>query len=138
MFVVDASVIVEYLIEGAYTSHAKNLFVHADKSDNFIVPEFCLLECTNVLWKHIRFNGMALVTAQRLLKHMKKLPLRRVPVKSLLNSALAIGSTHQLAIYDSAYVAIAKKSESPLISLDQKQIQTALAEGIQVIPITNF
>ncbi|MCU0514877.1 MAG: type II toxin-antitoxin system VapC family toxin [Anaerolineae bacterium] len=136
--IVDASVVIEYLVTGTYTPNALALFNQATPNDRFIVPEFCLLECTNVLWKQVRFNGMPVSRAEALLRHLKKLPLTRVPAKAALSNALTIGLTHQLAIYDAAYVALAKRSGYPLISLDQPQIQAATAEGVSLIPITQL
>jgi predicted nucleic acid-binding protein len=138
IYIVDASVVIEYLVTGTYTPNARALFNQATPNDRFIVPEFCLLECTNVLWKQVRFNGMPVMQAETLLRHLKKLPLTRVPAKAALNSALTIGLTHQLAIYDSAYVALAKRSGYPLISIDQPQIRAATAEGVTLIPVTTF
>lgn len=137
-YIIDASVVIEYLINGPYTPNARALFAQVTSIDRLIVPEFCLLECTNVLWKHVRFQGMAVSQAEALLKHLRKLPLMRVPAKAALNSALRIGLTHQLAIYDSAYVALAKRSGHPLITIDLPQQRAATAEGVTLTPITNF
>jgi predicted nucleic acid-binding protein len=138
IYIVDASVVIEYLVTGAYTPNARALFSQATPNERFIVPEFCLLECTNVLWKQVRFNGMPVTQAEALLRHLKKLPLTRVPAKAALSNALTIGLTHQLAIYDSAYVALAKRSGYPFISIDQPQIRAATAESVTLIPVTNF
>lgn len=102
------------------------------------MPEFCLLECTNVLWKQVRFQGMPVVQAQALVGHLRKLPLTRVPVKAILNTALSIGLAYQLAIYDSAYVALARRSRAPLITLDQPQTRAATSAGITLKPLADF
>jgi len=138
IYIVDASVVIEYIVAGPFTPNAHALFTQATSNDRFIVPEFCLLECTNVLWKRVRFDGMPIARAQALLRHLKKLPLTRVPAKAALSAALTIGVTHQLAIYDSAYVALASRSNYPLISIDQPQIRAATAEGVTLIPVTHF
>jgi predicted nucleic acid-binding protein len=138
IYIVDASVVIEYLVTGPYTTNARALFTQAVPADRLIVPEFCLLECTNVLWKLVRFQGMPVSQAQALLKHLRRLPLARVPVKATLDTALRIGLTHQLAVYDSAYVALASRSRYPLITIDQPQSHAAGAEGIVLKPITDF
>jgi predicted nucleic acid-binding protein len=137
-YILDASVVIEYLVVGSFTANVRALFTQATANDRFIVPEFCLLECTNVIWKQVRFNGMPITQAQALLKHLKKLPLTRVPAKAALNRALVIGLTHQLAIYDSVYIALASYSNYPLVSVDQSQIRAAASEGVILIPVTNF
>jgi|SRR5579859_3108695 len=137
-YVVDASVVIEYLVTGSRTPYARALFNQKIADDRLIVPEFCLLECTNVLWKHVRFQGMETKQAEKLLRHLLKLPLSRTPVKAVLNSALRIGLAHQLAIYDSAYVVLAMLFRCPLITIDQPQQRAAAAEGITLKSITDF
>lgn len=137
-YFVDASVVIERLIRGPYTAHAQALFRQALAGDQFFVPEFCLLECTNVLWKQVRFQGMPAGQAKQLLRDLRALPLKRIPVKAILNVAFEIGLTYQLAVYDSAYVALAIRSGLPFITLDQRQSRAAIAEGVTFKSITDF
>ena len=137
-YVLDASVVIEYLVSGTYTTNARALFVQLSASDRLVVPEFCLLECTNVLWKQVRFQGMPSSQAETLLRALRKLPLVRVPAKAILNAALHIGLTHQLAIYDSTYIALAKRLNYPLVTIDQPQQRAAVAEGVILKAITDF
>ena len=58
-----------------YTPQAQRFFDQITANDRLLVPEFCLLECTNVIWKQVRFQSMQIDKAQALLKHLKKLPL---------------------------------------------------------------
>ncbi len=136
--VVDASVVIEYIISGSHTTNAKALFGQSTANDRFIVPEFCLLECTNVIWKHVRFQGMSIPQSQALLRHLRKIPLTRVPMKAALGMALSIGLTHKLAVYDSAYIALARRSQFPLITIDHPQSEAALNEGVTLKQITDF
>jgi predicted nucleic acid-binding protein len=57
-YVVDASVVAEFIIGGTYTSNARALFLGALEGDQFSVPDLCLAECTNVIWKMVLFHGM--------------------------------------------------------------------------------
>ena len=135
-YIVDASIIIEYLVTGAYTREADKLLKNL--SHQFVVPEFCLLECANVLWKHVRFQSMPSAQAVVLLRDLRRLPLKRAAVKSLLSPALAIGLAHQLAVYDSSYIALALKSNAPLFTIDVRQQGAAVAMGAIVTPITDF
>ncbi len=76
IYVLDASVIVQRLVRDSYTSNVQALFHAITKSDDLIVPEFCLLECTNVLWKHVRFFVMPDTQAVQLIHDLWALPLR--------------------------------------------------------------
>lgn len=137
-YIVDASVVIEYLITGPYTPNVQAFFNQITNADRLTVPEFCLLECTNVIWKQVRFSGMSRGDAEELLRVLRTLKLRRAPMKRLLDRALDIALNNTLAVYDSGYVALALHYGYPLISIDQPQIRTATAEGVTLLPITHF
>ena len=128
--VVDASVFIEYLISGADTPQVTAFFDGLTATDNLIAPEFCLLECTSVIWKQIRFHGMSRSNARALVRVLRAMRLRRAPVKHLLDRALEIALDHQLAVYDSGYIALALHYGYPLVTLDQRQSHAAAAEGV--------
>src|SRR5690606_17983794 len=133
--IVDASIVIEYLITGPYTPNVQAFFNQITNADRLTVPEFCLLECTNVIWKQVRFSGMSRGDAEELLRVLRTLKLRRAPMKRLLDRALDIALNNTLAVYDSGYVALASHYGYPLISIDQPQIRAATAEGVSLIPI---
>ncbi len=137
-YVVDASVVVQVLITDAYTKQARALFGQLTEPDQLHVPEFCLLECANVLWKQVRFQGMPRNEADILLGELVRLPFTIQPVSGLLERSLEIGLLHQLAIYDSVYIAMAEKLRFPLITTDTKQEAAARAIGVTLKPITDF
>jgi predicted nucleic acid-binding protein len=137
-YVIDASVVIEYLVAGPNTLHAQAFFATMIDADRLLVPEFCLLECTNVIWKQVRFTGMKLFAAYQLLGLLRKLKLQRTPMKRLLDRALEIAVDHQLAVYDAGYVALSERYQCSLISIDQPQIQAAHREGVAVIPLSSF
>lgn len=137
-YIIDASVVIEYLITGSYTPNVNAFFNQIKSADRLVIPEFCLLECTNVIWKQVRFNGMSRSDADELLNVLRTLKLRRSPMKRLLDRALDIGLRNSLAVYDSGYIALALHYGYPLISIDQPQIRAATAEGVTLIQVTTF
>lgn len=137
-YVVDASVVIQRLIRDTYTVHARALFDGLDDLTQIHIPEFCLLECTNVLWKEVRFRGMPQSIAELLIGDLKALPLNIVEVTTVLERAFEIGLQHQLAVYDSAYIALAERLSYPFITVDQRQERAASAVGVSLKPITDF
>ena len=139
-YIVDASVVIQHLIADTHTAHVDALFDTVGKTVTLYVPEFCLLECTNVLWKQVRFQGMSPSQAEQLVTDLMALALRVriVPVTGLLKPGLQIGLAHQLAVYDSVYIALAAKMNHPLITDDVRQANAAAAEGVTVKPLTDF
>lgn len=137
-FIVDASVVIQHLITEPLTPHANALFGEVGKSIQLYAPEFCIWECTNVLWKHVRFHGMPQSQAEQLVTDVISLPITIVPTTKLLPRALQIGLSYQLAIYDSAYIALAGQLTYPLITADTRQAQVAQTEGISLKALTDF
>ena len=137
-YVVDASVVIQRLIRFTYTENARVLFSQLADSDRLVVPEFCLLECANVLWKYVRFQGMSEATADSLVDDLIGLPITVYGSGDFLKRGLTIGLKHKLALYDSIYIALAEQLTYPLITDDTKQAAAARAEGITPKPLTDF
>ncbi|MBD1844188.1 type II toxin-antitoxin system VapC family toxin [Cyanobacteria bacterium FACHB-63] len=137
-YVVDASVVIQYAITQQYTPESRNLISQMYQGHRLHLPEFCLLECTNVLWKAARFDNLDLAIATQIVTELQRLPFQIEPVLSLLPKALQIGLTYQLAIYDSLYVALAEQLDLPLISVDERQVRAAIAQNVTIKPITDF
>jgi len=138
VFVVDATVVVAHLISDTFTPNARALFRELTKTVLLHIPEFCLLECTNVLWKRVRFNNLPQAYAERLLVGLIALPMIVNQVNALLQRALQIGLQHQLAVYDSLYIALAESLGCPLITVDSSQETAARAVGVALKPVTDF
>ncbi len=76
--------------------------------------------------------------AENLVRDLQRLPIQRTPVKRIFKPALQIGLRNKLAIYDSVYIAMALKSGLPLLTADIAQTQSAVKEGVIIVPITSF
>jgi predicted nucleic acid-binding protein len=137
-YIVDASVVAEFIVGGTHTSNARALFLGALEGDQFTVPDLCLAECTNVIWKMVRFHGMPSDQAITALRDLRALPLKRAATRYVLNTALAIGLKYSLAIYDSLYIALSQRTGNILVTIDSKQEQAARAEGVNLKRISEF
>lgn len=137
-YIVDTSILVQLLITEAHTSETKSLFASVANGNKIIIPEFSLLECTNVLWKHIRFHGLSQADAKKQIQILIALDVVIIPTLGLLPRALEIGLNHQLAIYDSVYIALAQQMKYPLITDDTRQANAAQAEGVTLKVITDL
>lgn len=137
-FILDASIVVQHFIVDSNTNYVDALFEEMGNTITGYLPEFCLVECTNVLWKQTRFNNVPLTTTLQHAKDLRALDLIVVSVINLMPRALEIGIKHQLAVYDSVYIAIAEQLNYPLITDDKKQAKAATTEGITLKSITDF
>jgi predicted nucleic acid-binding protein len=137
-YVVDTSIVVQRFVVDSFTPQVKALFSQLQTGVELVIPEFCLLECTNVFWKQVRFQGMTVSEAESLTSDLLAAPLRVEWASSLLQQALQIGTVHQLAIYDSIFIALAQQLDVPLISVDERQVRAAIAQNVTIKPISEF
>jgi predicted nucleic acid-binding protein len=137
-YIVDTSVVADVLVSGIYTAQAERLMLSVDSATKLLVPGFCLVECTNVLWKRVRAKDISQADAEQLADDLMMLPLSIISVDTVFRRSLQIGLAHQLAIYDSIYIALAEKYSYPLITADERQEAAAKAVGITIKPITDF
>ncbi|MBC6476133.1 MAG: type II toxin-antitoxin system VapC family toxin [Hormoscilla sp. GM102CHS1] len=137
-YVVDASVLGHYFGTDTYTQEAKILVSKMSQGEQLYIPEFCLIECVNILWKNVRFQGMPQTEAERFIDELLALPFQIVLVKDLLLQALQIGLNRQLAVYDSLYIALALNLDYPLITVDDRQADAAAQNGVTLKQITDF
>jgi predicted nucleic acid-binding protein len=137
-YVIDTSIIMQRFIRETYTEQTRRLFERLTQPDKFHVPNFSLVECVNVLWKKVRFEGLPQAEAEILASSLLRYPLTIVQSKTYLARALQIGLEHKLVIYDSVHIAIAEKHGYPLITADSGQEKAARAVGVTIKPITDF
>lgn len=86
----------------------------------------------------VRFRGMPADDAIIALRNLRAMPLKRAASKGVLAHALAIALKHDLAVYDSLYIALALKAGDTFVTIDAKQNRAALTEGVTVKPMTDF
>jgi predicted nucleic acid-binding protein len=137
-YIVDTSVLVQRVVREAHTSNVLAMLKQVKTPDELCVPEFCILECINVLWKQVIFNATVQADAEQLTTDLLKLSLRLLPTQPVYMDALKIGIRYKLAVYDSIYIALAKHLNYPLITVDQKQAAAAQQEQVILKPITDF
>jgi predicted nucleic acid-binding protein len=138
LYVVDASAIAQYFVQDSFTVYAEALFQEVESFELLYIPEFCRLECINVIWKYARFRTISAEQAEELTQNVLKIPFSTISVEPLYLRALQVGLKHQLAIYDSIYIALAENLNFPLITLDERQSKAAIAENVIVKRLTEF
>lgn len=133
-FVIDASVLIQAYVKEEQSDNVLAFLSGLETPGKLTlhVPEFCLLECTNVIWKHVRLHGMPVQQAKRAIQHLSQLPLTIQPAVEYLEAALMLGIQNGLAIYDALYLALAADLNIPLLTADVRQGEVAQANGILI------
>lgn len=138
-YVVDTSVLGHYLYADTYTPEVRELVAMLCRGElELHIPEFSWIECANILWKQVRFRGLSQTSAEQILVELLAIPFQIVSVSNLLPRALGLGLTHQLAVYDSLYIALALELDCPLITVDQRQGEAAARSGVMLKAIADF
>jgi hypothetical protein len=81
-YVVDASVAIKLFINERFSDQAEALFgiLEADPPGRIHVPDLFFIECTNILWKHIKRFGYPEDKAHGDLAALKALSLYATPI----------------------------------------------------------
>lgn len=126
-FVVDASVVIKWVIEEDGTREA--LAVRA--RGRLLAPDLLVAECANILWKKVRRAELSVNEAQFAARLLQASDIEFLPTHALLETAtcLAIDTDHPA--YDCLYLAVAIQQNCPFITADEAFVR-AIRERHQV------
>lgn len=115
MIVVDASLIVDLLLDG---SAAAPLGRRIAATSEVHAPELLDLEIAQVLRRHVGGGALSPARAEVALDNFLRLRIVRHPHRPLLGRIWAL--RHRLTAYDAAYVALAELLPARLVTRDRK------------------
>ncbi|KOR37362.1 twitching motility protein PilT [Planktothricoides sp. SR001] len=137
--VIDANICIKQFIADPLTAKVNQLFDHLENpSVEFFVPDLFYIECANVLWKYARAK---LYTAEQLqadLSDLKALPFKVIYTKDLMTKAVQIGLDYGSTAYDGCYVALSQQVKAPLLTLDERLVNSLIGSSFDVRLFTNF
>jgi len=128
VIVIDASALVAHLLG---EKNFEKYFYEELCSINLLIKE-----STNALiiaFRRGRINENSLQICFKALKKLSNIIEFESQAK-ILDDAFVIALEENLTIYDALYVALAKKLNAKLLSLDKKQRKVAEGKEIQIIP----
>ncbi len=108
-----------------------------DLDDLFLSVDFAPIEAMNAVWKAAVRGRIAEEDAFEAVSILLELVKGNIELRSsqsLSKEALRLGFRHNITIYDSLYVVLARMERLPLVSLDEKQRAVAALEGVKVQP----
>jgi predicted nucleic acid-binding protein len=120
--VVDASVGIKLFLVESLSDDAHALFMGltSDPPAHFHVPDLFYVECTNILWKHVKRSGLSYEDAQLFVQQLGQLALLSSATEGLTEDALDVAVAHNITAYDATYVALARQLDLPLITADAR------------------
>jgi predicted nucleic acid-binding protein len=116
MIVLDASVVVELLTNGALADSLRRDL--AGGSDSFIVPHLLDVEVASALRRLVAGQRIDSHRCQEILAGLRALPAERYSHVPLLGRIWEL--RHNFTAYDAAYIALAEATNSILYTSDEK------------------
>lgn len=118
-YVVDASIIVKWFsrFERDVESSEKLLNSHIEGASMLVSSSLVLYEVCNAL----RFNpNFGEKDVSRAVTNLLKLELELVDFSEVFESAIELAFSHDITIYDAAYIAVSRELHIPLLTADYK------------------
>jgi predicted nucleic acid-binding protein len=127
--VVDASVVVEYLVELRLTAQASRLFAGLldDPQTELWAPDLVYVESASALRKLAHRRAIDSKAAELAVSRLVKLPISCTGTGALMDRVWTL--RHTLTPYDACYVALAERLRAPLVTADRRLVSARIAKG---------
>ena len=137
--VLDTNICVKQFIADPLTPKVNQLFdLLNNSSTEFFVPDLFYVECANVLWKYVRSNLYTADQVQADLADLKDLRFKVTSTKDLITEAIQISLKYGITAYDGCYVALSQNLGVPLLTLDERLINSLASSRFDVRLFTRF
>ena len=127
--VLDASAAVEVALDGR---RAAQFGAVLEESEEVLAPELLLAEIVNSIWKYHEFQQLDPTTCVRALDFAVGLVDTLVSCKELYREAFLLSRTTRRPAYDMFYLALAKREDAALMTLDIALRKQAVRQGIRL------
>ena len=128
--VLDASAALEVVLE---RSRAGDFVRVIQEADTVMAPELLIPEVVNAIWKYHQFDSLDLSTCNQALELAIELADDLVPSKDLWREAFLLARKNRKAAYDMFYIALARREDAAILTMDKALRKEAERHGVQVI-----
>ena len=126
MYVVDASVVVKWVLHGEQEEEnaLKLKSDHVSGVAPLFAPSFLVSEVGNSLWKAVRQKRLIQESAHEALETLRNLNIVLHELSwSEISSVLKIAGETGLTVYDASYLYVSKQINAQIITADDKMYQ---------------
>ena len=128
--VLDASAALEVVLE---RNLAGDFMRAIQEADTVMAPELLVPEVVNAIWKYHQFDRLDLNTCNRALELAIELADDLVPCKDLWREAFLLARKSRRPAYDMFYIALARREDAAILTMDKALRNQAERHGIRVI-----
>ena len=111
---------------------AVELSPRLEQATAVVSPELMLAELANALWKEHVHGGLAIEACYQAMEVAEGLVGRWVSHTGFFREAFALSRALKLPAYDMFYLALAKREEGMLLTMDGKLRKVATLQGVRV------
>lgn len=130
-FVLDASVTACWAFRDEQHPHA-DLALERIRTDQAVTPTLWWFEVRNILIVSERRKRLSEADTAAFLRGLATFGVD-LDITPEANEVLRLARTHQLSVYDAAYLELALRKNAPLATLDTDLIKAARLESVPVI-----
>ena len=127
--VLDASAALEVALN---RKRAAELSARLNESDEVLAPELFVPEVVNAIWKLRHFGDLSLTACDGALEVLLEFVDTLVSCKELYREAFLLSRTTRRPAYDMFYLALAKREDAALMTLDSALRKEAVRQGIRL------
>lgn len=117
-FVIDASVVIKWVIEEPDTPQALALRRH-----RLSAPDLLVAECANILWKKVRRGELSPDEASFAARLLDRAEIELIPVRGSIETATALAVVLDHPAYDCIYLALAERTGCPFVTADARLLR---------------
>lgn len=119
VYVVDASVVVKWVVEEAGTQPALWLL----KNHNVVAPDLILAECANIFWKKVRRGELSASEARFAALMIEGSDLQLREMLPIWIAAIDLASRLDHPAYDCLYLALALTEQLQFVTADERLLR---------------
>jgi predicted nucleic acid-binding protein len=131
VIVIDASVLVKFILKEEGWNKIADFLKAGTISVDLVIKE-----TVNAIWKRVMRKEISLEEAKSMFEAMKEILNKAVIIENemdYIDEAFEISIRQNITVYDSLYIALAKKKKLELLTADEMQAQVASLEEVRAI-----
>ncbi len=132
-YVIDASVAIKWVIAEPGTEPALRLRRH-----ELCAPDLLVAECATILWRKVRLAELLPREASLAARLLERAEIDLIPMRRLLDRALALAIALEHPAYDAVYLALAESTGRPFVTADARLLRKLDGRGIPAILLADF
>lgn len=128
--VIDTSAAAEIVLQ---RTQADRFAAHVGETDWVIAPTLYISEIANVFWKYHAFGEMPVNECEESIEYAVSIPDDYISERALYKEAFATACQARMPVYDMLFLALARRHNAHLLTLNQKLKDLSLKHSLRVL-----